>query len=251
LKRTSRAELSELLRALGLRAGDRAFVHAFSASLGLVECGLAGMHAAFRDVLGPDGTLVVPAFTSSYRRGEVYDVAASRSFNGAFSEYVRRIPGAARSLDPLFSFAAEGAEAQMLLQRPGPNCFGQGSGYEVLFAAGVKFVGLGIHWDQGYSFMMHLEREAGVPYRFEKAYEGVTRLGDGNEIHDRAIHFQRDEALSVRRNRTPLGRALVDEGIATERTWHGIVHRCMAAGPVAERVVAALRADPWCMTRPA
>lgn len=251
MKRTSRAEFAALLRALGLREGDRAFVHAFVASLGLFEGGLAGMHAAFREVLGPEGTLVVPAFTASYRRGEVYDVIASRSFNGAFSEHVRRLPGAARSLDPLFSFAAEGPEAQALLRRPGLNCFGPGSGYEVLFAAGVKFVGLGIHWDQGYSFMMHLERVAKVPYRFERAYEGVTRLPEGTEFRDRAVHFQRDEAMKLRRNRAPLGQVLVDEGIAIERRWHGIAHRCMAAGPTWERVVAALRADPWCMTLPA
>lgn len=251
MKRTSRTELAALLRALGLRAGDRAFVHAFVASLGFVEGGLFGIHAAFRDVLGPGGTLVVPTFTSSYRRGEVYDIVASRSFNGAFSEHLRGLPGVMRSLDPLFSFAAEGPDAEELLRRRGSNCFGAGSGYEQLFSAGVKFVGLGVHWDQGYSFMMHLERLAEVPYRFEHAYEGITRLRSGTEIRDHAIHYQRDERMKLRRNRSPLCQSLVDEGIATECFWHGIAHRCMAAGPLSERVVAALREDPLCMTLPA
>jgi len=247
MQRTSRLELEELLRSLGLNRGDRVFVHAFVPSLGLVEGGLAGVSDALRAVIGDEGTLIVPTFSASYRRGEVYDVAGSPSFNGALSEYVRRRPAAIRNLDPLFSFAAIGPDAADLMRRDGKNCFGAGSGYDRLFAANVKFIGLGVHWDQGYSFMMHLERLAEVPFRVEQRFDGVTRDSGGAEFPDWAIHFVRDEAQPVRRNRGPLGQALVDEGVAIERHLHGVPHRCLPAAATAARVVTALRADPYCM----
>lgn len=247
MQRTSRLEMEELLRGLGLGRGDRVFVHAFLPSLGLVEGGLAGVSGAFRTVIGDEGTLIVPTFSASYRRGEIYDVVSSPSFNGAFSEYVRRQPSAVRNLDPLFSFAAIGPDAASLMHRGSKNCFGAGSGYDRLFAAGVKFIGLGVHWDQGYSFMMHLERLAEVPFRVEQRFDGVTRNLERDEFPDWAVHFVRDDAQPVRRNRGPLGQALVDEGVAVERHLHGVPHRCLPAAATADRVVAALRADPYCM----
>lgn len=246
--RTAIADAVSLLRSLGLTEGDKVFVHVFLPSLGLIEDGLAGLHRAFLQVLGPEGILIVPTFTASYRRDEIYDVRQSRSFNGAFSEYVRERDAAVRSLDPLFSFAAVGSGAAGLLQRDAANCFGQRSVYDRLFRSGVKFLALGVHWDQGYSFMMHLEKLAEVPYRHDQAFEGMTRDADGRVFPDTAIHFVRDEAARWKRNRAPLGTRLIEQGVGREVQWHGLPHRLFPARPVEDAVLSALRQDPWCMT---
>lgn len=248
MKRVPREELDELLAALDIGRGDRVCAHAFVPSLGVVDGGLAEIAGRIRQRIGEGGTLIVPTFTASYRRGEVYDVKRSKSFNGALSEYVRQQSGAVRSLCPLFSMAAIGADAHRLMARSTPNCFGAGSVYENLFNADVKFVGLGIDWDQGYSFFMHLERRAGVPSRREETFYGRTRLNDESLIEDSAVHFVRVENPKWTRDRGRIAGRLIERGAVREVRRDGCVHRTFYAACLAEVTLEMLADDPWCMT---
>ena len=248
MKRTSKQELQSLLVELGIEPGDRLFIHAFLPSLGIVEGGIAGVTEVIQRQLGDEGTLIVPTFSASFRRNEIYDIRESISFNGALSEYVRKLPAAVRSLDPLFSMAAIGKDAERFMERPGKACFGEGSIYQKLFQNYVKFLGLGIHWDQGYSFFMHLERLAEVPFRAEQHYSGQTRLNDGSIINDEAIHFVRREDLEWKRARGPLCEQLLSDGMIREVEYAGCAHRLFEADVVEPVVLARLAEDPWCMT---
>lgn len=247
MKRTSRQELDELLAALGIERGDNIFVHAFLPSLGIVEGGVKGVIAAMRERLGPEGSLIVPTFTSSYRRSEIYDIAESVSFNGALSEGVRKLGGAVRSFCPLFSMAAIGGDAIGLMARPNKNCFGNGSVYDHLFKNNIKFVCLGIDWDQGFSFFMHLERLAQVPFRVDQTFVGKTRRLDGTLVEDEAVHFVRREDISWKRNRGPFCETLVEKGAIREVIQEGCAHRVADAALVSDITVEALMADPWVM----
>jgi aminoglycoside 3-N-acetyltransferase len=120
------------LRALGLGPGDVLILHSSKRSLGYVAGGTQAVVEAFLDVLGPDGTLVVPTHTSEnsdpagWRNPPVpeawWPVIRSRSpgfdpartpswFMGVIAESVRTWPGALRSDHPQVSFAAVGARA--------------------------------------------------------------------------------------------------------------------------------------------
>jgi hypothetical protein len=133
------------------------------------------------------------------------------------------------------------------MRRSAKNCFGRGSVYDHLFSADVKFVTLGVQWDQGLSFMMHLEKLAGVPYRRDESFEGTTRDSAGRTFSDCAVHFVRDTATAWKRNRGPLGRQLIERGIGREIEWHGVAHRLFPAAPLQGTVLSALQQDPWCM----
>src|SRR5438876_5237741 len=58
----ARDEIARDLRALGLRAGDSVLVHSALSRIGFVQGGAPAVVDAFLDVLGPEGTLAVPAF---------------------------------------------------------------------------------------------------------------------------------------------------------------------------------------------
>ncbi|MEU9718794.1 AAC(3) family N-acetyltransferase [Streptomyces sp. NPDC047976] len=130
-----RYQLAAQLRLLGVRPGQRLLVHAALGGTGL----RAGtLRDALLGVLGPRGTLVVPAFTAensltstahlarvagldeagaaAFRaRMEPFDPALTPSQGvGVFAEVVRTTPGAARSGHPQTSFAALGADAHRL-----------------------------------------------------------------------------------------------------------------------------------------
>lgn len=59
----SRVRLSGQLAALGVERGGVLMVHASLSAVGTVDGGADTVAAALREVLGPEGTLVVPSFT--------------------------------------------------------------------------------------------------------------------------------------------------------------------------------------------
>lgn len=124
--------LSSDLRALGLRSGDVVLTHSSARSLGFVVGGAQAIVQALLDVLGPDGTLVVPTHTSDncdpaswcnppvpeawwpVIRDQAPGFDPSRTpsrWMGVVAETVRTWPGALRSDHPRLSFAALGRRA--------------------------------------------------------------------------------------------------------------------------------------------
>ncbi|MFE9834633.1 aminoglycoside N(3)-acetyltransferase [Streptomyces sp. NPDC005551] len=168
-----RRELSRLrdtLAELGVPRGGVLLAHA---SLGGSGLRAHDVRDALLDVLGPGGTLVVPAFTPensdtspAYRRRvrgmterERADVRASMPpfvpditpcpAMGVLAEAVRTTPGARRSAHPQTSFAGLGPRAAELLEGHDPHChFGERSPLARLYEAGARVllfrVGFGV-----------------------------------------------------------------------------------------------------------
>ena len=216
--RTSYSRLLELFSSLGLRSGEKVMIHSALFSLGLIEGGINGFFQALRETIGVDGTLIVPTFTYSFRRGEVFDILNTPSANniGVFSEFVRNQPSSIRSLDPLFSMVALGPQADELMKRSSYNCFGENSVYNTLFETDVLFVAIGITYSTGLAGFMHLEKLANVPYREDLPLSGVSRGLDGVDYNDQAIHFARKEKMYKETiiNREPMGKLLEGIGVS-------------------------------------
>ncbi|MGW7468033.1 aminoglycoside N(3)-acetyltransferase [Streptomyces xantholiticus] len=148
------------LRALGVRRGMTLLVHASLHATGL---GPRTVRDALLEVLGPDGTLVVPAFTeensdtsSAYLarvRGmtpvqaaafradmPAFDPATTPSQGmGRLAESVRTAAGALRSAHPQTSFAALGRRAAELLDEHPLDChLGERSPLGALYRAGAQ-----------------------------------------------------------------------------------------------------------------
>lgn len=128
----TRESLASDLRALGVRPGETLLVHSSLSSLGWVCGGPGAVVMALLDVLGPEGTLVVPAHSAdnsdpaSWGNPPVPEAwwagirAAMPPFDvrttpcrgvGVIPETLRNWPGALRSSHPQTSFAAVGARA--------------------------------------------------------------------------------------------------------------------------------------------
>src|SRR5579862_8994836 len=58
------ASLTVDLRSLGVGAGDMVMLHVSLSSIGFIAGGAMGLLLAVLDALGPEGTLVMPAFSS-------------------------------------------------------------------------------------------------------------------------------------------------------------------------------------------
>jgi aminoglycoside 3-N-acetyltransferase len=251
LKKTSIKELQSVLCQLGVKAGDVVMIHSAIFTLGIVESGLPGILKAFQNILGKDGTLIVPTFTYSFRYNEIFNVRNTPcpKVLGDFSEYIRGIDGSVRSLDPLFSMAAIGPEAMTLMRRPSINSFGKDSIYETLFSRNILILGLGITYDTGISAFIHLEKLANVEYRSERLLRGISVGMDGVLYEDSAIHYERnlEKFPRGRRNRIPFGLEMELNGISNAISYGSGKHIAIRTKLFEEYTLERLKKDPWTM----
>ena len=73
----TKSDVVQDLKALGVKEGMRLIVHASLRSMGTIENGASTLIEAFREVLGAEGTLMVPTFTNQLRDHLCPDAAAS------------------------------------------------------------------------------------------------------------------------------------------------------------------------------
>ena len=142
--------------------------------------------------LGPAGTLVIPTFTYSFTKGEVFDHEHSPSTVGQLTERFRQRPDVLRSPHPLFSIAAQGPLAPAFAASAAGDCFGPGTAFDLLHRHGGKIACLGCGFDR-ITFVHYVEQRAHVDYRYPKRFDGVIRQ-DGVEIEASVSYLVRDLA---------------------------------------------------------
>src|SRR5438552_3781771 len=105
--------LEEQIGSLGITRGSALFVHSSIKAVG-PKARAQDLIAALRTVVGDEGTLVFPTFTS--REEDYFDPASTPSVMGAVAEVFRKMPGTLRSRHPRHPIAAHGPKAQELIE---------------------------------------------------------------------------------------------------------------------------------------
>lgn len=122
------------------------------------------------------GTVVVPTFSYSLTKGEIFDRDATPSDIGLFSEYFRKLDGVSRSCHPIFSVAVYGKNADRFSQTTLEDCFGEGTLFDELYMHNAKILCLGCSLDR-VTFTHFAEQRLGVGYRYFKTFTGEIRCG--------------------------------------------------------------------------
>ncbi|KEA46272.1 hypothetical protein CR66_03550 [Campylobacter mucosalis] len=192
-------ELITTLKSLGIKNGDTLLIHAELFRLGKITNKsrfLGDLVDCFLSVVGKNGTIVMPTFTYSFCRNEVYDKLNSKSTVGVLSEYFRHLGGVVRTDDPIFSFAIYGKDKDEYL-KPTTSCFGEGCVYEILHKKGAKFLCFG-DASKGWTFYLYAEQKIGVSYRYFKEFSGDFIDENGVKSHKSIKYFVRKlEAKSI------------------------------------------------------
>lgn len=103
------------LEALGVRPGETILVHSSLRSLGPVAGGIETVIRGLLRVIGPGGTLLVPALSLRVRPPVPFNPRLTPASIGAIPEYFRTRPGTLRSIHPTHSVCATGRRAEELL----------------------------------------------------------------------------------------------------------------------------------------
>ncbi|MFM9589588.1 AAC(3) family N-acetyltransferase [Streptomyces scabiei] len=200
------ARLRDLLVDIGVRPGGVLMVHASLRGTGRSP---TEVRNALLDTLGPDGTLVVPAFTAENsdtspaylgrtegmtEREKAEFRASMPPFEpnatpcpamGALAECVRTTPGAVRSAHPQTSFAAIGCRAEELLDDHDPYChLGERSPLAALYRADAQVLLLRVGFEVCTAF--HLAEYRMTPPPPTRTYRCVVE-DKGNWIEYRDL----------------------------------------------------------------
>ncbi|WP_320779788.1 AAC(3) family N-acetyltransferase [Streptomyces sp. CRN 30] len=218
----TRGTLAADLRALGVRSGEILLAHSSLSSLGWVCGGAVAVVRGVLDVLGPDGTLVVPTQTADLSDPALwesppvpeewwdtirnamppYDPPTTPTRGvGVVPETVRTWPGAVRSAHPQTSFAALGPRAEEITRDHAADCrLGERSPLAALERTGARVLLLGAGFDSCTAFHLAEYRvpaplvEVGRPGPF--GWERVTEVSITSDRFDELGHdFERDRPV--------------------------------------------------------
>jgi aminoglycoside 3-N-acetyltransferase len=135
-------------------------------------------------------TICVPTFTFSFCNGENYDVLNSRSKMGVLNEYIRKLPVAKRSRDPLMSFTVIGKDTD-LVDEIGHFSVGSQSTFDLLHHKDyVKFLFFGARLYECFTYIHYVEERDAVPYRYNRKFTG-TIIDGKNRYEDTYTLFVR------------------------------------------------------------
>ena len=193
-------DIHEILEKHYIKNGDNLFVHGNAMVIAQMKGNtlnekIFNFWNSIIQYIGPNGTVIVPTFTYSPMKKEVYDYKITKSSVGQFSEQFRLLPFAKRTLHPIFSVAYTGALERKIANTSLNTCFGKDSVFQLLLSDNFKIFCFGCSFNT-VTFIHFIEENLKVKYRFYKYF--VCQYLLNNQIKTIKVeYFVRDLNLEI------------------------------------------------------
>jgi aminoglycoside N3'-acetyltransferase len=171
------AELRQHLIALGITRGRTVWVQSSWNEFFNVPMKPSEVVDLLRDLIGPEGTLAMPAFPIDPDPGKVFLVDRAPVYTGLLCEVFRRVPGVQRSIHLSSSVCAIGPNADFLVRDHHRTVmtWGKESPFCRLMDVDARLIGLGA----GFNFMTPLHAVECLLYEevpfFHRVFDGTIR----------------------------------------------------------------------------
>ena len=226
---------------LGVRPGGCLLVHSSLRALGPLAGGPETVIAGLEAVLGPQGTLLMPALSYAHVTPEhpVFDLLATPSNVGVIPETFRCQTGTLRSLHPTHSVCARGKLADELTRWHGEDATpcGPNSPFSLLPERDGQVLMLGCGLEPNTS-MHAVEERIEPPYLFDPPLE-YTLILPGGERRTKIYRPHNFRGWRQRYDRLELPNAGLARGTAAEAECFLLDARAMWAA-----ALECLRVDP-------
>lgn len=203
----------------GIERGDTVLLHSRIGPL-MRRYRARGTEPAIGDVLesflaavGPQGSILFPAFRYDFAQGKPFDMRTTPSGMGSLSELARQRCDQNRTGHPFFSFSVFGRLAPELKGVINLEDFGDDSPFHRLHLEGGKIAVLDLDDQHSMTFYHYVERRLSVPYRFTKHFTGTHVDLDGTERRLTFDMFVRDLDAGVVTDVNPMGELLWQQGL--------------------------------------
>ncbi|OGX27156.1 MAG: hypothetical protein A2787_09580 [Omnitrophica WOR_2 bacterium RIFCSPHIGHO2_01_FULL_48_9] len=255
----SKQDIINALTEAGIQKADTVYV---STSLGLIGhppeniksadelCEL--FYNAIWDVIGKDGTLIVPAFSYTFGKGTasepaVFDPQATPADVGTFPNFVLKQAGVKRSLDPMVSVACKGRRCAEFIKDLPPTSYGEGSFLSRLAQSDAKLLNLGIGpvW---LPFVHHIDWLLKAPYRYDKLFQGFIKQG-GELVPVRWVYNVRIRADNSYPSTQAVGKMAEEAGLWKSAPLGKIKIFSIVCDWYFEFAKNAAQKDPWLLVK--
>ena len=200
-------------RRIGLSNGDVLLVHSSFKSFGGVEGGPQTVIDALMNVLGSEGTLIVPRFNFDFSTyGTTWDVRSTPSHMGIISEFVRKDPRSKKVFHPIYPFSIIGKYADELIKHRYKGGYSKDSIYHQLLVYDAKIIQI----DKVYkstTLIHHAEEILKVDYKYYKNFTGYVIDENGKKYEDTFNLYVRKIDEGYVTDVLPIGKILEDEGV--------------------------------------
>lgn len=199
-------DVSVGLSHLGINKGDTLLVNEDLTYFGKCEDArskqqvLETFFNTFFDLIGSDGTLVVPTWNTHITESKepfIYEETPSAA--GVFSEYVRQHPGSIRSLHPLMSYTAVGKNASFICDHVAKSAYGLETPFDRLLKLDSRAISMGLRARQTCSIVHHVEMMMGAPYRYHKEFT-IPVFRRGQKIESEFYFFVRNLEADIQKD---------------------------------------------------
>ncbi|HAT51293.1 MAG: AAC(3) family N-acetyltransferase [Nitrospirae bacterium] len=160
-------DLDALLNELGLTQNMNVIVHSRLASFGYIEGGAGMVTNCLLDKIQPNGTVLFPTYTFDIRENDIFNRRHTPfPSTGSLPAYIHSLPDSVRTHCPIHSHVGLGPLVQELIGQVNPAfSIGHGSSFEWMANRGFHLLFLGTNFDEGATYIHHMEAMVGVPYR--------------------------------------------------------------------------------------
>ncbi len=125
-----------------------------------------------KDYFLPNGTAIFQSFTWSFIKNKKFNKHSSVPDIGILEKYIFNKPGVSRSSHPINSIISFGKKRKFITNNHGLFSFGANSPFEKFLKLNLKFVNIGIPFENTCTYIHHLEQINGTNHRFNKLVEG-------------------------------------------------------------------------------
>jgi len=169
--------------------------------------------AALLEAVGDSGTLVCPTFSTQIgRHGQNFIWEETPTMLGLFPEFLRKHNDSLRSLHPLHSVSALGAQKTKVCTNNGQTDFGWGSPYHRLLEMDAKIVAIGLEKSFAVAIANLIEAFSCVPYNYNKLLKWKTVV-NGVALDKSFISVARHLQLKTEHNLRQFAKAADEQGL--------------------------------------
>jgi aminoglycoside 3-N-acetyltransferase len=167
-------ELLNGFRQTSVKPGDTIIVHTSYKSLGGVEGGVETVIDVMRELVGPRGTVLFPAFNfQSWTETHYFDILETPSKMGMITELARLCPDAKRTPHPIYSFSIIGPRAEEFAATEDVEAYGPNSAFALFHKTNGTIVSIGLDFNSTFSMHHYIEYNVGCDYRRVKEFSGI------------------------------------------------------------------------------
>ena len=195
LKLIDEKQLSFFLKKHGVKHGDNIFIHGNAIVIAQTvgenkSQKISCFWNSLKNYIGPKGTIIVPTFTYSPMKSEIFESNETKSDIGQFSEQFRLLNWTKRTNHPIFSVSYWGSLNNKISEAKLNTCFGEESIFELLYKENFRIFCIGCSINE-ITFIHYLEEKLNVDYRYHKNFN-AEYISNGKLKKLKISYFVRD-----------------------------------------------------------